>query len=63
MITGLLFWQKIRMLMSLKIHSGFAAALVAEQFLFIPFVAKVQRHIKYIRAGSKLLQLIFNVAV
>lgn len=49
---GLLSWQKIWMLMSLKIHSGFAAVLFGEQFLFIPFVAKVQRHIKYIGVGK-----------
>lgn len=34
--------------MSLKIHSGVAAALIREQLLFIPVVAKVQRHVKYI---------------
>lgn len=36
------------MLMSLKIHSGVATVLIGEQILFIPFVAKVQRHVRYI---------------
>lgn len=48
--------------MSLKMHGAFAAVLIGEQFLFIPFDAKVQRHIKYIGVG-KMLQVTFNVAV
>lgn len=48
--------------MSLKIHSGVAAVLIIEQFLFIPVVAKVQRHVKYIGEGT-LPQLTFSDAV